>query len=260
MLDVSKWSTINEIALLVHGTEDIHQMQRFFLEALRNVVPFDRALFFLIEETENNQFICKSPVCISLNDDFMQHYESLINSNSIFRRVLSLRRTLAYRSSDLVTPDEDTTDFVAEARKQFLFPNNVAYYSGIVVTNERGEVLGEIVLYRTEKQKDFTSDDVAVLDVLKDHLAIRLRLDRKESQKLSPSREDFSLSALGLTPRESEITSLLLQHYSTEGISKKLVISQYTTKKHLQNIFAKLGVRNRLQLVDYVHDWEKHHS
>lgn len=193
-----------------------------------------------------------------MDPEIVKAYGRLINTNGICRRVISLRRTMAYRSSDLVTPDEQATDAVSEVRTAFLLPNDVQFYSGIVLTDER-KLLGEVILYRTARQRDFTDNEIEILDRLKDHLAIRLRHERTGAAgaELPAEPEYAQLTALGLTPRESEIASLVMQQYSTEDISRRLVISQYTTKKHLHHIFTKLGVRSRMQLIEAIRTWQR---
>ncbi|MGH7800917.1 MAG: LuxR C-terminal-related transcriptional regulator [Thermodesulfobacteriota bacterium] len=51
-----------------------------------------------------------------------------------------------------------------------------------------------------------------------------------------------------LTKREKEIIQLVAKGNSNKGISKKLSIREQTVKNHLQNIFHKLGISNRLDL------------
>jgi len=53
---------------------------------------------------------------------------------------------------------------------------------------------------------------------------------------------------LGVSEREAEIISLLVDGLSNQEIAKKLFISPNTVKTHIKNIYAKLGVSNRLQL------------
>jgi len=53
---------------------------------------------------------------------------------------------------------------------------------------------------------------------------------------------------LGVSEREAEIISLLVEGLSNQEIAKKLFISPNTVKTHIKNIYAKLGVNNRLQL------------
>jgi len=56
------------------------------------------------------------------------------------------------------------------------------------------------------------------------------------------------LSRLGISRRESEIIELVGQGLSNQEIADRLFISLYTVKKHLNNVFLKAGVANRVQL------------
>jgi ATP/maltotriose-dependent transcriptional regulator MalT len=49
----------------------------------------------------------------------------------------------------------------------------------------------------------------------------------------------------GLTTRELEVLRLVAAGTSNRGIAATLVISEHTVARHLQNIFAKLGVSSR---------------
>ena len=53
----------------------------------------------------------------------------------------------------------------------------------------------------------------------------------------------------GLTPREKEVIALIVAGYTNKDIARKFGISEHTVKHHLTNIFDKLGVSNRLELV-----------
>jgi DNA-binding CsgD family transcriptional regulator len=60
------------------------------------------------------------------------------------------------------------------------------------------------------------------------------------------------LAPLGLSPREAEIVGLVLRGYSNREIEKSLFISLETVKKHVSNVYRKLGVKNRVQLSNLV--------
>jgi DNA-binding NarL/FixJ family response regulator len=49
----------------------------------------------------------------------------------------------------------------------------------------------------------------------------------------------------GLTPREAEVLRLVAAGRSNRDIAAALVISEHTVARHLQNVFAKLGVSSR---------------
>jgi DNA-binding NarL/FixJ family response regulator len=59
---------------------------------------------------------------------------------------------------------------------------------------------------------------------------------------------------LGLTAREKQVIALIGAGYTNKDMARKLAISEHTAKHHLTNIFNKLGVSNRLELVLYAID------
>jgi DNA-binding CsgD family transcriptional regulator len=56
----------------------------------------------------------------------------------------------------------------------------------------------------------------------------------------------------GITRREQEIVELIVQGKSNKEIEELLFISVHTVKNHVYNIFRKLGVTRRGQLVRLV--------
>jgi DNA-binding CsgD family transcriptional regulator len=58
-----------------------------------------------------------------------------------------------------------------------------------------------------------------------------------------------------LTHREKEIMALLLEGKTNQEIEKELYISLQTVKSHVYNIYQKLNVQNRLQLINTIRDY-----
>jgi two-component system nitrate/nitrite response regulator NarL len=85
---------------------------------------------------------------------------------------------------------------------------------------------------------EFWVGNERVLDVIQ---ALRRLAPARNS---AVNRRDF-----GLTPREKQIIALIGAGYTNKDLAKELGISENTAKHHITNIFDKLGISNRLELL-----------
>jgi DNA-binding NarL/FixJ family response regulator len=59
---------------------------------------------------------------------------------------------------------------------------------------------------------------------------------------------DQAPNSYGLTPRELEVVRLVTQGCSNREIAAQMKISEETVKRHISNIFEKVGMSNRVEL------------
>ena len=64
--------------------------------------------------------------------------------------------------------------------------------------------------------------------------------------------DGIGLKTLGLTRREAEVVALVASGATNKDIARQLRIAHGTVKKHLDNVYTKLGVRSRGQLAAFV--------
>ena len=93
---------------------------------------------------------------------------------------------------------------------------------------------------------DYLTKPVVNADLVR---AIESRLRRAEQQTKREFKPDFSSAApllqLGLTPRAAEALLWLAQGKTNSDIAAILGITESTVKKHVQEMFEKLGVETR---------------
>jgi len=89
---------------------------------------------------------------------------------------------------------------------------------------------------------DFTDRDRNVLDILRPFLvAMHERFDARDSW--------LPIEVDRVTPREQEILQWVALGKTNDEIAALLVVSTHTVRKHLENVYAKLGVHTRTAAV-----------
>jgi DNA-binding NarL/FixJ family response regulator len=141
---------------------------------------------------------------------------------------------------DVMMPELDGYGVLAELRR-----NPAAAAIPFIFLTAKGE-RRDIRTGMNLGADDYLTKPVTASELL---AAIDARLERRAAQPVAPFRPDFSdatpLAALGLTPREAEVLLWIAQGKSNSDIATILETSVHTVKKHLQNLFAKLGVESR---------------
>jgi DNA-binding CsgD family transcriptional regulator len=96
---------------------------------------------------------------------------------------------------------------------------------------------------RGKEWPDFDERDRCVLNVLQPHLTHMYRNAKLRGQVLDDS--DDAAVAAGLTAREREVLALVREGKTNAQIAAELWIAPGTVRKHLENIYEKLGVQSR---------------
>ena len=95
---------------------------------------------------------------------------------------------------------------------------------------------------RRTTDSDFSDRDATLLALLRPFLiAMHERFELREA--LIPVDVD------GLTPREGEIVGWVARGKTNQEIAALLFVSEHTVRKHLENVYAKLGVHTRTSAV-----------
>jgi DNA-binding CsgD family transcriptional regulator len=91
-------------------------------------------------------------------------------------------------------------------------------------------------IYLERTGKDYTERERRLFALLRPHL-VRMRANAEARRRMD--------GVLGLTPREAEVLGWVARGLRNAEIAEALVISPQTVRKHLENLFEKLGVRTR---------------
>ena len=107
---------------------------------------------------------------------------------------------------------------------------------------------------RLKDQRSFTERDVFVLKALEPHINHRMK-HLLETDGVQVLQADMLVEEYHLTPRELEVVSCAAFGMTQGEIAVKLSISPKTAKKHIENIYRKVGVNNRLSLMRFAQQY-----
>ena len=108
-------------------------------------------------------------------------------------------------------------------------------------------------------QRDGPVDREKAIALLDESLAIATELEMRPLMERTTARrenlgsqpEAIPAYPDGLTQREVEVLRLLAQGRSNSQISQELVVAEGTTRRHVANIYEKIGVANRAEATRY---------
>ena len=246
-LETNDWILLNSIIYRIYTMNSINDMRENFLEQIKMLIDFDSADFHLASPNGENKLV--NPVCLNCEDDYSTQYDEIDYS----RGILYSGKTLIYRETDIMSDEKRVeTDYYKKVYK----PNNWHYSLQMVLARKKSFV-GVVTFYRTIGKGDFEYDDIFVLDLLKDHLAYRL-YQQKVSGDIGGEKITIkaAVEKYNLTRREETILRFLMEGRKNLDICDELTISENTLKKHILNIYRKLGINNRVNLFKMIKEKE----
>lgn len=250
ILETNDWVVFNNITCQIHKIADFDEMCHTFLEQVRLLMDFDAAVFYYSNCKELPKL--KHAVCYGYDENTAREYLDEYQECDYSRGLLMGGKKMVYRESDVFS-DEERTE--TECYKRF-FRDEGYHHSVHILPVADGKVLAKISFYRRQGKPNFLYDDMFLLDMFQEHLALRIQRTYEEIQhrhnKLSVSECEDKFH---LTARETTILGLLVQGLPNDTICTQLTITNNTLKKHILNIYKKMSIRNRTQLFKLVREY-----
>lgn len=238
------WKRINDIVLEMNYESDILKALNSFLVEIDKMVPYEKASIYFYTLTKD-----KVNVDTRLSQGFgkkdLEIYdEYYCRIDDIVEKMLPTKLTTV-RSSDIFNPKERKqteyyNDYIRPVKTYFSLDSNFRWNR-----NGKETSFGSLDLFRTEKERDFTSKEVEICKILQPHL------ETKASQYVFSFVDSLGdiLSKFPLTKTETEIARLILRGYTNEQISKEKFITVSTVKKHVTSILEKSNSSSRIEFI-----------
>lgn len=243
MLKNNDWIILNAITFKIHSIKDLDEMRLSIMEHLHYLLPYDSASFYIVSPTEPDRLM--SPVGINYEPEDMMQYINTFKKLDYSEGLMFTGKNITYRESDIV-PDEIrvNTDYY-----KAVYDAQGWHYSLHLNICHQEVFQGVLSFFRQKGAPDFTYDDIFVLDMIKDHLALRLDQEKARAQSRKQTVSEC-MQTFDLSPREGSVLELLIHDQAAEEIAATLSITVSTLRKHCHHIYQKLGISTRIQLND----------
>jgi DNA-binding CsgD family transcriptional regulator len=205
------------------------------LESLRTLIPCDQVTYEVIEPHERvwieTRDLVPEDFGANLDDGFF--WDAFWSSPVCSYPQLTGDRHTVTRSSDFITGREFGSTMIGE-----LFRVQDARFNLVLPLAAAGGVDHRIEFWRNGT-RDFADRDVVLLDLLR--------------PRLVEYERGLCAAATGavLTERQIELLGFVAAGMTNRQLGRRLGISEGTVRRHLENIFERLGVSSRAAAAAY---------
>ena len=261
---LSEYNSMYGDTLIMHGVvhmeDDIHRKQNGLIlklyttpmedllvtccDGLRGIIPFDHSYTALNDQSDSHKsaFNYRSTdTDDELTALYANYYHAIDYLSWFYNQCLP--RTI--RSTDLMRPE-----VIEQSRIHQEWESRLGIFYTVTACIAADDILfGTISLMRSKEHGDFTDEEMRVLEEVNEHLCSRFRLvyPNGVNRFMMDCDADPIVAAYSLSPREWEVACLLVKGISRVEIADKLSISRNTLKRHIANIYHKMGVSNEMQ-------------
>ncbi len=230
------WTHINDYLLEIGASKSMNELCSKALSGLEELVPFDNNGVFAVIDSKGYMSQTTLVECAKWSELYNNYYWRF--QPSIPSTITAIYDWRYYSNAEFVV--------------DFLYPQGIG--TSLATYHLASDIgsSGGFALHRNRHSPCFTQRDSLILEVIQPHLsnyfAIHTVLSTYDYQL--PDAYAIASEYKCLTRREAEIVSLLCRRYSTGMIVSKLMISKTTVYRHLANIFSKLNVFCRDELLE----------
>lgn len=251
-MEKNKFLMINDLIYEMYLWKNVSDIDMSFFQRLKMVIPFEYASLFLHEENADTPFSLSDPICFppSFQEAELQ-YTKFAGEDELLWILHGKESQLIRESAVLDEEHRLNSPLYQKCYSKYDIYDSLQY---TIVFQQR--FLGVLTLFRTSPNGTFLSDDMFFLRAIGIHLnpilhrilfnSVFCNSEKNRTLTLPPDCH--------LTSRETEILKYLLNFQDNSEIAESLNIKETTLNKHLQNLFRKLNVRSRWELLRKIHE------
>jgi DNA-binding CsgD family transcriptional regulator len=233
----------NSFILNVNSSKSIAEFKSKIVNNITSVIDTGNSVVILDFDKNGNSLISGSA---GIDAKWLELYNNYYNKISSVPDI---------NSKNIVSRKKEWNNYPEnEYFRDFLTPQGINCSACAVFLNSNGKPANSLIINRSLNDKPFDEYELNALAQIEAHLNNHYKLleiieDFKTIQVLKPETE---IENDLLSPRQSEIISMLIKRQKPPEIAENLSISILTVRKHIQNIYEKLAVTNRHDLLNKI--------
>ena len=250
----AEYQIIIDILLDLYQTKNLNDTVTVFLNQLRLVTPFSFATFSFFD-LSNGLLKENAFIGVDTPEGYLEEYKNVYEKYDYTKDILRGIKSTAYKDTDILS---DTQRMKNKFYTDYMVKMGVPYAGGLSLKKQ--DMFAEFTVFRSEVFGDLAERDIQILNIFKPHLENILFkfFDCSGTVETTKKSTFFSyMEQYDLTEREIEIAQLVINGYTNTEISDMLYISVSTVKKHIHNVYDKLGIKNRVGLINIIRDGDK---
>lgn len=238
------WLCINNVLYSIYSSTNEMEMRKNLLFSIKFLIDFDFASFYLLDN--NKQCSLSNPIGIGFTEDDLNYYIDNFSEQHPLNWIHQYPKNIVIKDKDAIPDNARKINPYYNMIKKNKNINYVLTFS-LACNNKK---LGVISLFRANANPDFTEKEVYIAEQLIDHISLKLYQElNPTSNTTRNSKIENVSSSFGLSFRETDVLELICEGVPTQEICNKLNIAETTLKKHLSNIYNKIGIKNRSELL-----------
>lgn len=232
-------AALNELALGIWAAEDIDELGSVLLSGLHGLVRHEVSMLYCrpVGKVGDERLIS-----LTIPSEELERYRAEYLETDYTVWYLKQPGVKVFRDSDII--DQQFMES-SQLHREWIVPLGV-YWSCVTVVRSGGVFYADLTLMRSREEGDFSDEELTSLSLVTDQLEQWLRMHHERPSQLIDAELHGNVDLL--SAREREVAALAASGYATKQIARLLGITYGTVRKHLANIYRKLGVSSRIEM------------
>lgn len=251
-MEKNNFLIFNDIVYSLYSCNTVEELREQFLKRLKMLIPYTYASILLADSSGDDDKIYQpTPLCVpkSFCEAELEYIRHADKDHLLW--LIHQKESVLVRESDLMPEKSRLASSLYLLCYQKYNIYDTLQYS--IVCHQK--FLGVLTLFRTKIDGLFSDDDMFYLRSFGIHLNVVLNqicYGKSEIHELTKTKNLRELTDnYHLTQKESEILTLLFDFRNNADIAAALSIRENTLQKHIQNIFRKMEVSSKWELLKY---------